>query len=323
MRSFIAGVVLVVLAATSLLGDKVDAQSREVAGIVTEIKLGTGTVEMKPAGAADWRPAAPLMGLLVGDNIRATEGASAVVLLSGGRGVLRVEGGGALVVIPPPDFGENKARKAQAILAGSLNFFNSRARELPQTVLGTRGMLRSPLVLAPRNGLVLADAVSVEWLGNPSARYTVQIAGPAGVLLERMGVTGGRLTNPPEARRLEAGQRYTVRVTLEGTQRSDQTWFEILSGEQTRGVRESLATLTQELSASVPPNTLVALRAGFLADRGLLDEARREVLAALAQDRDEPTLYLVLGSIYTQAGLSQQADDAYQEARVLMTMRAR
>lgn len=323
MRSIVTGVTLVVLAATSLWGGEVGAQSREVAGIVTEIKLGTGAVEVKPAGAADWRPAAPLMGLLVGDNIRASEGASAVVLLSGGRGALLIESGGAPVVIPAPDFGESKVRKAQAILAASLNYFNSRARELPQTVLGTRGGLRSPLVLAPRNGSVLADSVSLEWLGSPIARYTVQIAGSGGVVLERMGVTGGRLTNPLEVRALEAGQRYSVRVTLEGTQRSDQAWFEVLSGEQTREVRESLATLTRELAGSVPPNTLVALRAGFLADRGLLDEARREVLAALAKDRDEPTLYLVLGSIYTQAGLPQQADEAYQEARFLLTARAR
>jgi hypothetical protein len=323
MRSIVIGVALVALAATSLWVSEANAQSREVAGIVTEIKLGTGAVEVKPVGAADWRPAAPLMGLLVGDNIRASEGASAVVLLSGGRGALRVEGGGAPVVIPASDFGESKVRKAQAILAASLNFFNSRARELPQTVLGTRGMLRTPLVLAPRNGSVLAGAVSVEWLGNPSGRYTVQIVGPAGVVLERRGATEGRLTNPPEVRALEAGQHYSVRVTLEGTQRSDQAWFEVLSGEQTHEVHESLATLTRELVGSVPPNTLVALRAGFLADRGLLDAARREVLAALAKDRDEPTLYLILGSIYTQVGLSQQADEAYQEARSLMTARAR
>src|SRR5262245_10896668 len=180
MRPIILGVALAVLGAASLWGSNVDAQSREVVGIVTEIKLGTGAVEMKPAGAADWRPAAPLMGLLVGDSIRATEGASAVVLLSGGRGALLVESGGVPVVILAPDVGVSKIRKAGAFFAASLNYFNSRARELPQTVLGTRDGVRPPLVLAPRNGPILADVVSVEWLGNPLARYTVQIAAPSG-----------------------------------------------------------------------------------------------------------------------------------------------
>jgi hypothetical protein len=322
MRSIGTGVALVVLAAAALLGSDAQAQSREVAGIVTEIKLGAGAVEMKPAGAPDWRPAAPLMGLLVGDSIRASEGASAVVLLSSGRGALVVESGGAPVVIPAPEAGESKIRKAGALFTASLNYFNSRARELPQTLLGTRGGVRPVLVVAPRNGVVLADAVAVEWLGHSRAHYTVQIAGP-GVALERKGVSGGRLDYSLEAGALQAGERYTVRVTIEGTQAADRAWFEVLSAEQTREVRQGLATLTQELSGAVPPNTLAAVRAGYLADRGLLDEARRELLTAIGRDRDEPTLYLVLASVYTQTSLPQQADEAYQEARDLMTARAR
>src|SRR5262249_41535045 len=192
-----------------------------------------------------------------GESIWAAEAASGVVLLCGGRGAWRVGGGGVPVGIPAPDVGVSKIRKAGAFFAASLNYFNSRARELPQTVLGTRDGVRPPLVLAPRNGPILADVVSVEWLGNPLARYTVHVAAPRGAVLERKGVAGGRLDNPLEIRALEAGQRYTVRVTLEGTEQTDQAWFEVLSGEQTREVRENLTTLTQELAGSVPRNTLV------------------------------------------------------------------
>ena len=52
------------------------AQTGEVAGMITEIKLGKGAVEVKPAGGPDWRPAGPLMSLLGGDTVRASGGGS-------------------------------------------------------------------------------------------------------------------------------------------------------------------------------------------------------------------------------------------------------
>ena len=58
----------------------------------------------------------------------------------------------------------------------------------------------------------------------------------------------------------------------------------MLSAEQTRDVREKCTALTYELAGTVPPNTLVALRGGFLLDRGLLDETRRDVLTALTKE---------------------------------------
>ena len=48
-----------------------------------------GAVEVRTLGASEWRPAAPLMSLLAGDTVRANDGASAVILLRGGRGSLR------------------------------------------------------------------------------------------------------------------------------------------------------------------------------------------------------------------------------------------
>ena len=59
-------------------------------GKIKKIKLGKGAVEVKPAGGGDWRPAGPLMSLLGGDTVRASGGGSAVILLTGGRGTIRV-----------------------------------------------------------------------------------------------------------------------------------------------------------------------------------------------------------------------------------------
>lgn len=309
------GIALVV--AGVALARQASAQTGEVAGMITEIKLGKGAVEVKPAGGPDWRPAGPLMSLLGGDTVRASGGGSAVILLTGGRGTIRVETNAGPVVVPGPQAGEGKVQKAQALLSASLGFLSSRAKEMPQAVLGTRSWLKPPAVLAPRNGPVLADALRFEWWGSRLSRYTIQIAGPSGVVLDRAGVTGARLDYPADAPPLLPGVRYTVRVSTEG-QPPQEAWFEVLSLERTREVRASLTALEQEAGTATPSNTLVALRAGFLAQQGLVHEARRAVLAALAKDPEEPTLHLLLGNLYSQSGLPEQAHQSFDEARFLM-----
>jgi len=293
------------------------AQTGEVAGMITEIKLGKGAVEVKPAGGGDWRPAGPLMSLLGGDTVRASGGGSAVILLTGGRGTIRVDGTAGPMVVPGAQAGEGKVQKAQALLSASFGFLSSRAKEMPQTVLGTRSWLKPPAVLAPRNGPVLADALRFEWWGSRLSRYTIQIAGPSGVVHERAGVTGARLDYPADAPPLLPGVRYTFRVSTE-SQPPQEAWFEVLSPERTREVRASLAALEREVGTAAPSNTLVALRAGFLAQQGFVHEARRAVLAALEKDRDEPTLHLLLGNLYSQSGLPEQAHQSFDEARFLM-----
>src|SRR5258706_10546977 len=81
----------------------VGAQTRDVGAMITEIKPGRGRIEVSGPGTTDWRPAGPLLALKVGDSLRATDDAAAVVVLAGPRG--RGGGGGApapLVGAAPP-----------------------------------------------------------------------------------------------------------------------------------------------------------------------------------------------------------------------------
>jgi hypothetical protein len=43
------------------------------------------------------------------------------------------------------------------------------------------------------------------------------------------------------------------------------------------------------------------------------------VIAALAADRDEPTLHLLLGDLYTRTGLTDLAALSFDEARFLLS----
>jgi hypothetical protein len=297
-------------------------EAAEVAGVITEIKPGAGAVEVRPAGSADWRPAGPLMSLGPGDAVRASGGASAVILLAGARGTLRVEPGAPPVVVPGPQTGDGKVDKARGLLAASLGFLSSRPRELPQTFLGTRGWVRPPVVLAPRNGPVLADSLTFDWFGGRASRYTLQIVAPAGLVLERANVPGASFPYPADGPRLVPGVRYTFRVLSE-SQPPQEAWFEVMSAEVTEAFRRGLGAVEQEAGADAAPSTLAALRVGYLASHGLVHEARGVLLAALTRDPDEPTLHLLLGNLYSQAGLPEQAGLAFDEARLLLSGRPR
>lgn len=292
-------------------------QARETAGVITEIKVGKGKAEVKPTGG-DWRPAGPLLALRAGDEVRATENASVVVLLSGGRGTVKIEAKNSPFVVTLPQAGEGKIQKAQTLVAGSLRFLSSGPKESPKAVLSTRAVAKPPVILTPRNSPVLPDSLAFEWLGNQFSRYTVRIVGPAGVVLERKGVAGGRFDYPADAPRLTPGIRYTLEV-LSASHPPQATQFEVLDAGRAHAIRQELAALEEAFGPNAPANSLVVLRAGHLASAGLIHDARLLVTAALAKDPDEPTLHALLGNLYLKAGLDEHAAESFDEAQFLLT----
>ena len=42
------------------------------------------------------------------------------------------------------------------------------------------------------------------------------------------------------------------------------------------------------------------------------------MVAALAQDRDEPTLHLLMGDLFTRGGLTDLASESFDEAQFLL-----
>ena len=289
----------------------------EASGMITEIKVGRGRVEVRPAGSQEWRRAGALLALRAGDTVRATDDASAVILLSGGRGSTRVTQASSPYVVPGPQAGAGKAQKALALLESSLGFLSATAKEAPRATLSTRGGTRPPVILTPRNVPVLPDALAFEWLGSRSARYSVRMVGPAGPVLERT-VTGARLDFPPDAPSLRPGVRYTIEV-VSGNHPIQQAWFEVVEPARAQAIRQDLRELEQAAGATASPNTLIALRAGFLASQGLLHDARQALVGGLTKDPDEPTFHFLLGKLYEKAGLAEQAAEALDEARFLMS----
>jgi len=289
---------------------------RETVAVITELTLGKGRVEVKGAGAAGWRSAGPLLALGVGDAVRATADAHAIVLLSGGRGTARVDAAHSPYVVGAPA-GASKIEKAQRLIEDSLAFLSATTPEPARAVLSTRGASRPLVILTPRNGPVLPGSVVFEWAGNPASRYTVRVEGPAGVLLERTGVVGARFAYPEDAPRLMPGVQYTFQVVALG-QSPQETRFEIVDPARAQAVRQDLRHLDEALGAGLSEPSRTVLKAGALASQGLLHDAWLVVLAALAKRPDDPTLHTLLATLYLKTGLPEQAAEAFDEAQFLL-----
>src|SRR5262249_28840175 len=76
-----------------------------------------------------------------------------------------------------------------------------------------------------------------------------------------------------------------------------------------------------DLDATAPGgdggSPLAIMRAGLLYREGLYAEARRELMAAIVQDPDEPTLRQLLGYVYDRVGLIDLAAQGFAEAAFL------
>ncbi len=294
------------------------AQSGETAAMITEIKPGRGRVEVQPTGSGDWKPARPLLALRAGDAVRASEDATAAVLLTGGRGTVRVDRAGSPFTVPGAQSGEGKAQKARDLLQASLGYLAGGTRESSQAVLATRGMGQPPVVLAPRNSPVLPGPLVFEWLGTRFSRYTVRILGPdKALVLGPREVTGSRWDLSGDAAAFRPGVRYTLQVQA-GGQPTQEAWFELVDPGLARAISADLAALEQGLGPGTPATSLAVVRAGYLSSEGLIHDARLVLTAALARDPDEPTLHLLLGDLQARTGLANLAAQSYEEADFLM-----
>lgn len=289
------------------------AQRAEILGVITEIKPGRGRIEVKPAGATAWHSGAPLQALRVGDEVRATENAAVVVLLSGARGVVRVDAAHSpYPIAPPPSSG--KIEKARILVENSITFLSACAKEAPRAVLVTRGTFLRFAILAPRESVVLPGPLVFEWVGDPSASYTLRVVGPGGVVLERNDISGGRFEYPADAPPLVPRVRYALEITGPSAA-SEVTHFEVLDAGAAATERDGLDQLAAGLGAGASPTSLAVAQAGMLADHGLIYDARRTVLAALVRDPNEPTLHTLLANLYLLSGLLQPASASFNEAR--------
>jgi hypothetical protein len=265
--------------------------------MITEIHLGEGRVEVRSAETELWRPAMPLLTLRAGDTVTTTQDAWVVIVLTGGRGSVRVDEANAPFSVTAPLVDRSPLHKGLRILEASFNFLSTTPRDLPLGTLGTRAGMKPPAILTPRNGLVLPDSL----------------------VFERANLAAVRFEYPKNAPPLVAGVRYRFQL-LSASSPPQEVWFELVKPGDAQTIRRELHDLDEALaSAPPPPSTLAELRAGLLASHGLLHDARLGLAEEIVRHPDEPTLHFLLGDLYLRQGLSEEATESFAEARLLMS----
>lgn len=305
----IAGAVL--LSATAWAADPV--------AYVTEIhRSGKAEVRVRAGGEADWKAPQPLQALRPGDQLRVSGDGRVVLLYHGGAGVQTITSASSPFTVQAAAPAQ-RAGQLQVLAAGVSEFLIG--KQAPPTyrrlsVRSARTATEVPQIVSPRQTRLLPGPVTFEWDGNDGLRYTVRVSGPDGVLWQQTGLPRRPIAYPGAAPPLRDGVAYTWELQAPGfpAQRSP---FELLSDAEAARVREKLAVLARAETEGYPRGTVVLMRVALLQSERLFGEARRELEAALAADREEPTLHTLLGHVYERVGLTARAVDAFERARAL------
>jgi hypothetical protein len=301
------------LLAAALLVAAAPARAADPIGVITELHVANGQVDVKPAAGGDWQPAKPLLSISEGDQVRAAGAARAVLVFMGNqRSTVVTPANSPFVASPPvqPGIGER--------LKGAISYLQAAPREPSRKSLTVRSSrdLSPVIVLSPRDTLVAADAVSLEWEGPTTVRYAVRIVTADGrVLWESKNADAGAVT-PPSGLRLAPGRyRWEVEGPGYGIHRAA---FDVASPEVTAQVRAAVAAVEP---ARYPPATATVMRAAGLMRERFYADARRELMRAVAATPEEPTLHLLLADVYDKTGLESLAAAEQDRAEALYNPR--
>jgi hypothetical protein len=284
------------------------AAGAEPIGVITELHLKDGQVEVKRAAGGEWQAVKPLFAIGAGDQVRATGAARAVlVFVSSQRTTVVTQENSPYVASPPsqPGFGER--------VKSALTFLQSTPREPRRKSLAVRSPDFPVVIVAPRASEVAADGFSLEWLGPASARHTARIVSADGrVLWEKSDVAGGRQAVAPTDVRLAPGHyRWELESRAYGIQRAD---FDVATAEAATRVRLAVDAVE---SARYPAGTAAVLKAAAFMHERFFADARRALLQGVAATPEEPTLHLLLGDVYERIGLDNLAASEYDRAEAL------
>jgi adenylate cyclase len=293
------------------------AWAADPVAVLTEIRPGQGEVRVKLAGETDWKAPRPLLALRPGDQVRVLGDGQAVLVFTGGQAAQVVTQANSpfAVLAPRPASG---AERVRGLLGSLTEFLLGQQSEPAYRPLTTRTVRQRPVIVSPRETRLLPGPVRLEWQGTDHLRYRIRVVGPRGTVWEQGDLPRQPYEYPAVAPPLDPGVRYAWELEARGHP-PQQAAFELLSTAEADRVRADLALLQPGALAGVPRNTVVVLRAGHLFQEGLYHEARRELLAGIAADPDEPTLHQLLGWVYERTGLPDLAAEAFAEAQFLST----
>ena len=288
------------------------AEAQDAVGVITEIKLNRGDVQIRLPGKKGWEKPGLLQSVSVGTQIQASKDATVVVLYTEGMKTVTVDERSSPF--------EVKAAEAKGAQAGGgmkevASALMGKKKPPSYVALAVRGGKRPPLLVSPRNTRLMTDSPTLQWMGMERQPGTVRVYGPEGLLWTAENISLTQIKYPPSAPRLKPGVDYTWAIEKKGFA-VEKARFQLLAPAEIKTVKEELASLQN--AAGVPKTTAAILKAGLLASRELYHDAREVLAEAAKGDPDEPTLHFLLADVYEKTGLKDMASEEYSESDFLL-----
>jgi len=291
------------------------ALAADPVAVITEIHPAGGEVLVKAADDTEWKAPKPLLALRPGDGVRVSGGGRVVIVMTGGRGAQTVTQANSpfTVASPGADAGGERSRGVVSVVTA---FLAGQQRERTPVSLAIRSARpQPPVIIGPRETAILNGRPTFEWTGPSQVRYRIKLHGPQGLVWQQDDLPIAPFDYPASAPALAPGAKY--HWELEGPKApTQQAQFEVVTSGEDGRIRKALESLTSQRASGYPPSTLVVMRAALLLHEGLVNEARRELVAAIAK-QDEATLQQLLGRVYERIGLKHLAGDAFERAEAL------
>ncbi|GAB4490307.1 MAG: hypothetical protein OHK006_22980 [Thermodesulfovibrionales bacterium] len=296
------------------------AVSEAATALITELKKGTGTIEIRRAGRDLWQPALPLQGLEAGDSLRATgDGYATVVYASGGKKV-RVAAANSPLKIVEPRQQDAQAAKAQQVFRDITGFLAGKKTEQLSAPMAVRRLNRPLAIISPKNTRVLPGSRPVfEWMGPSRVYYRLRLVSSGTEVWSSGQVVRTRLAYPEDAPALRPGGSYSWEVETADAA-PVRAEFTVAGLEEKDALGRELSMIEPEQGNAVSA-TAAVLRYGILARKGFYAEARNVLLSAAAADPDEPSLHILLAEYYRHVGLKDMAAEEEDEADFLLRKR--
>ncbi|MGH7769870.1 MAG: tetratricopeptide repeat protein [Candidatus Binatia bacterium] len=308
MKGFFCLLIGVVLGASVLINAA--AQAQDAVGVITEIKLNRGDVQIRLPGK-NWQKPALLQSLYIGTQIQASRDAKAVVLYTEGMKTVTVDERNSPLEI--------KAADAKGAAGGGMrevaNTLMGKKKPPSYVPLAVRGGKRPPVLLSPRNTKLMTDSPTLQWMGMERQPGNVRLYGPDGVLWSAENISLTQIKYPASAPRLKPGVEYAWVIEKKGSP-AEKVRFQLLAPAEAKAVEGELASVQN--NPGVPRTTAAILKAGLLTSRELYYDAREVLAEAVKADPDEPTLHFLLAEVYEKTGLKDMAAEEYSESDFLL-----
>lgn len=289
------------------------AYSDTILYLVSEIKANKGEIKVKLSGGKNFSALKPLQSLKAGDMVSATKNGYTVLLeTASGKAVTVREGNSPFTVKGSTKQEDSSFKNLFAKIGDSLKGKKKDLNYVPLVVRSIR--LKKPTIVMPKDTLLLNEKPMFVWTGSSRDEIIIKLKDSLGRLVfQKTVLSRYSLKFPDEIQSLKPGS-YSWELEIENSP-AQKAGFQIPYAGAKEKVYEKLKYID---STKLSKTTKAILKSELLLSENFIEDARVELVKAYLNDKEEPTIHLLLGEIYKKIGQTDLSLEEFDEAQYLL-----